>query len=183
MRKTNKRSTIITFSTIMIIIVMVVIVLLAIQTPLIYAEFYIFAEISECEHLLERQASDDYVKQDLQTANDPHIKKLKYKDFWGMKYRSSSLAYEFYAYEFENADAALTYYVDVTGQTGYLEDIPLSETAENKYWVESHTFFKYKMIVMLGNKVYRLTAPSKDAKEILDILSDAFSIPISQPNT
>ena len=96
-----------------------------------------------------------------------------------MDYKSDSLQYEIFAYEFEDSDSALKYYVNVTGQTSYEKKLPLDDTDENKLLSASSGMSSYRLIVVYKNMAYQIIAPKQYKSELHGLLSSTFSIKIS----
>ena len=131
-------------------------------------EFFIFENISECEQLLPTDVSDSTVEKYITPDKDKKIKELSYKEFWGMKFTSSDLEYEIFAYEFADSDSALKYYTNVTGRS---DDLPYKDKRAHA----TKGMFNYDIIVVYQNKAYSLSAPLRCADSIDELLANAFS--------
>ena len=95
-----------------------------------------------------------------------------------MSYESEKLKFEIFAYEFEDADSALRYYINVTGQKSYEQKLPLSSYDENKLLSASSGMFSYSLIVVYKNMAYQINAPKQYKNEIIEMLSTTFSIKV-----
>lgn len=137
--------------------------------------YYIFQDISECEQLIPNDQSGVTVDRYDSPTKDEDLKGLPYKEFWGMKLSSDEIEYEIFAYEFEDSDSALTYYVNETGQNSYLKKLPLSEDDENKLFSASKGISSYRLIVIYKNRAYKVIAPSKYANSVNELLASIFS--------
>ena len=138
-------------------------------------EYYIFQDIEECENLIPTEQTDANVKRYDTPSRDKHLKSLPYDEFFGIKFKSNKLEYEIFAYEFQDMDSALNYYINVTGQKSYEKNLPLNEQEENKLFLASRGLTQYEVIVLFNNKAYKLTAPAKYDDEISDLLKNTFS--------
>ena len=144
-----------------------------------YNEYYIFAEIGECDNLLPSDQTNVKIEIYDTVSNDKNLQDLSYNNFFAMDYKSDSLQYEIFAYEFEDSDSALKYYVNVTGQTSYEKKLPLDDTDENKLLLASTGMFSYRLMVVYKNMAYQIIAPKQYKAELHDLLSSTFSIKIS----
>ena len=141
-------------------------------------EYYIFQDIDECENLIPSDQADAHIDRYDTPDQDKSLKGLPYDRFFGMSFESSSLEYEIFAYEFEDADSALKYFVNVTGQN-YEERLPLDEEDENILLSASSGMLQYQVVVVCRNRAYLLTAPNRYADEINELLGNTFSQEIS----
>ena len=142
-------------------------------------EYYIFDEIGECDNLIPSDSTDIKIEIYDTASKDKDLQDLSYNDFFAMHYKSDSLQYEIFAYEFEDSDSALKYYVNVTGQTSYEKKLPLDDTDENKLLSASSGMSSYRLIVVYKNMAYQIIAPKQYKSELHDLLSSTFSIKIS----
>jgi len=172
-----KKNTIIVVSIVFVILIAFTIQIFnsLTQTP---GNFYIFNSISECEKLIPVDKSNINVEIYDDNNKDENSKGLLYNGFFGMNYESEELKYEIFAYEFENADSALSYYVNVTGQKSYEEKLPLNSSDENKLLSASSGMFSYSLIVVYKNMAYQINAPKQYKNEIIEMLSTTFSIKV-----
>ena len=88
------------------------------------------------------------------------------------------MKFEIFAYEFEDSNSALKYYVNVTGQKSYEKKLPLDDTDENKLFSASSGMSSYRLIVVYKNMAYKITAPKQYKAELHDLLSSTFSIKV-----
>ena len=141
-------------------------------------KYHIFAEIGECNKLIPVDQTN--IKMDMYgtASKDKDLQNLSYNDFFAMDYKSDSLQYEIFAYEFEDSDSALKYYVNVTGQKSYEKKLPLDDTDENKLLSASSGMFSYRLIVVYKNMAYQIIAPKQYKSELHNLLSSTFSIRI-----
>ena len=144
-----------------------------------YDEYYIFAEIGECEKLLPSDQTNIKIEIYDTVSNDKNLQDLSYNHFFAMDYKSNSLQYEIFAYEFEDSDSALKYFVNVTGQTNYEKKLPLDDNDENKLLSASSGMFSYRLVVVYKNMAYQIIAPKQYKSELHDLLSSTFSIRIA----
>jgi len=170
----TKKCTIIIVSIVSIILIGFFIQILNSQPD----HFYIFNEIDECEKLIPVDKSNiNFAIHDV-ADKDNDLKGLLYNDFFGMSYESEKLKFEIFAYEFEDADSALRYYINVTGQKSYEQKLPLSSSDENKLLSASSGMFSYSLIVVYKNMAYQINAPKQYKNEIIEMLSTTFSIKV-----
>ena len=142
-------------------------------------EYFIFQDINECEQLIPADKDNANIEQYDTPAKDKDLKGLSYDNFWGMKFQSDAMEYEIFAYEFKDADSALKYYVNVTGQHNYEKKLPLNSEDENKNLSASKGMFSYEIVITYQNNAYRLTAPSKYEDEVTELLANTFSLKIA----
>ena len=142
-------------------------------------EYYIFAEIGECDKLLPSDRTNIKIEIYDSANNDKDLQDLSYNNFFAMDYNSNSLQYEIFAYEFEDSDSALKYFVNVTGQTNHEKKLPLDDNDENKLLSASSGMSSYRLVVVYKNMAYQIIAPKQYKSELHDLLSSTFSIKIS----
>ena len=173
-----KKNTIIVVSIVFVILIVFTIQIFSslTQTP---DNFYIFNSISECEKLISVDKSNINVEIYDDNNKDENSKGLLYNGFFGMNYESEELKYEIFAYEFEDANSALKYYVNVTGQKNYENKLPLSSSDENKLLSASSGMFSYRLIVVCKNMAYQINAPKQYKNAIIELLSTIFSIKVA----
>ena len=137
--------------------------------------YYIFADISECEKLLsyENTNNQKVIKQ-LTPNNDEKLKKLPYNQYFAIEYKSDTLYYQIYAYEFYNSDDALNYFVNVTGQTSFYSHA--NKQYHDVYFLEYKGLSFYNIVVSVENKAYRITTRKKHENEIKRMLGNVFSL-------
>lgn len=138
-------------------------------------EYYIFQNIIECENLIPSNQIDVNIELYDSPNSDKYIKDLQYEKFFGMNYKSNDVKYEIYAYEFEDKNSALEYYINVTGKTGYKKELPLDEDDENKLFGASKGMHVYRMIVVCQNKAYIIISPPQYENKISELLKNTFS--------
>ena len=138
-------------------------------------DYFVFQSIEECEGLIPTDRSDVNIDQYDTPNEDEDLKDLTYHNFWGMKFKSDTLEYEIFAYEFEDADSALKYYVNVTGQNSYMKRLPLNEQDDNNLLSVSKGIFSSRIVVISQNRAYQVIAPSRYVDKIHELLTDAFS--------
>ncbi len=142
-------------------------------------EYYIFDQISECEQLIAVNQTDVKTDRYNDASGDKDAKGLSYDEFFGMNFKSNELEYEIFAYEFEDNNAALKYFVSVTGKTSYEKKLPLDSEDENKLFSASRGMAQYRIVITHQNKAYKIISSNKYEDEINELLSNTFSIKIS----
>ena len=142
-------------------------------------EYYIFDQISECEQLIPVNQTDVKADRYNDASGDKDAKGLSYDEFFGMNFKSDELEYEIFAYGFEDKDAALKYFVNVTGKTSYEKKLPLDNEDENKLLSASKGISQYRVVITYQNKSYKIISSNKYQDEIDELLSKTFSIKIS----
>lgn len=140
--------------------------------------YYIFQDISECEQLIPDDLAGVTVDRYDSPTKDEDLKGLPYKEFWGMKLSSDEIEYEIFAYEFDDSDSALKYFVNETGKSSYLKELPLSDDDENKHFTASKGIPSYHLIVIYKNKAYKVIAPSKYANSVNELMASSFSLKV-----
>lgn len=138
-------------------------------------EYYIFQNLEECELLLPADRSQINIDRYDSPDSDKSLKELHYHDFWGLKFQSDALEYEIFAYEFTDADSALQYYINVTGQHRYEKKLPLKSEDENKFLSASKGTSSYRMIGVYQNRAYQIITPKQYADEVNKLLANTFS--------
>lgn len=150
--------------------------MLNVSTP---NKYFIFQNINECNNLLPSEQSDLTIERYDLPDKDKNLDNLSYEHFWGMKFYSKELEYEFFAYEFVDSDSALKYYMNVTGQNSYKKELPLNSDNPNRRLSSSKGMFFYKLVVVYQNKAYLVIAPKKYKDSINKLLEETFSYPLS----
>ena len=146
--------------------------------PLTHA-YYIFNSLEECEGLIPTLQSHENILRYDSADSDECLKQFSYDDFWGVQYQSDRLEYEIFAYEFDDPDEALKYFINATGKHGYEKKMPLNHEEENKFLSATKGMISYEIIAVYQNKAYRLIAPKQYEDEINELLADAFSQKLS----
>ncbi|MBR6680814.1 MAG: hypothetical protein IKL59_06090 [Clostridia bacterium] len=134
------------------------------------SEYYIFQNIEECENLIPTDMDDESFERYDMPMNDKDLDSLSYNNFFGGSFKSDSLQYEIFAYEFEDYDSALKYYANVVGQNFN----SLKELERDSFFLASQGT-SYQLVVILQNKAYKLNAPNKYIDEINELLANTFS--------
>lgn len=137
-------------------------------------EFFIFQDLSECEQLFPVGHSNVIVQRYDTPNGDKNLKGLPYVGFFGMTYQSNAYEYEIFAYEFENSDVALNYYINVTGRDGLQKKTPLRNN-EDAFLSYSQGMFSFQIVVAYQNKAYQLRAPKQHEAKISTLLANTFS--------
>ena len=127
-------------------------------------DIHIFEDIQQCEGILENTEGATVKVLD-DPSTDRHLKKLTYTAFWGCKYKSSTMSFTLYAYEFEDAAAANNYFEFTTGMSN--ERQWNFSTSAGMNW--------YEHIVIDGAKAYRITAPVSDQDDVLALINSVFT--------
>ena len=138
----------------------------------------IFQDLEECKLLKQYEQTPAEIYEYTTPNADGNYKGLEYKSFWGMKYRSSFLEYEIFAYEFTSKDNALKYYVEVTGNDRHLEKLPVEDSDKNHLGEKSFGKDKYQIVVVKGNYAYTLSSSNSFINEIEKMISEVFSVKI-----
>lgn len=142
-------------------------------------EYYIFQSINECEQLIPTDQTDLIIEQYTSPEKDKNVKDLSFKSFFGMKFHSNELEYEIFAYEFADSDSALKYYINVTGQSSYEKELPLSDSNANKRLSSSKGMTSYRLVAVYQNKAYVIVAPNQYEDAINKMLATVFSFQLS----
>lgn len=167
------------FICLILLVVIAIGVLAYVFTHPMTHEYFIFQKLDECESLIPTDISKaEIVRYDMPDS-DKSLKELSYNDFWGVNFKSDTLEYEIFAYEFENSDSALKYYVNVTGQDSYEKKLPLKDEDENKLLSASKGMSVYRIVAVYQNKAYQITAPKQYEDEINKLLARTFSQKLS----
>ena len=166
----------------LIVVLLPIVVVLLIVVFVIYMlnysspnEYYIFQTIDECEQLIPANQTDLMIERYVSPKKDKYLKNLSFESFFGMKFHSSELEYEIFAYEFADSNSALKYYINVTGQNSYEKELPLSDSNENKRLSSSKGMSRYRLIAVYQNKAYLIVAPKQYGDTIDKMLATVFS--------
>ena len=143
------------------------------------SEYFIFQNINECEQLIPSDQSNLIIDRYASPEKDKNLKELSYKSFWGIKFHSNELEYEIFAYEFVDSNSALQYYINVTGQSSYEKELPLSDGDENKRLSSSKGMSSYRLIAVYQHKAYVIVAPKQYEEAINKLLATTFSYQLS----
>lgn len=135
----------------------------------IIEEVYIYADISECSNL---QKVDDNATLVLhENSNEDKARKdLDYTDFFGCNYTASNLKFCIFAYTFKTEEDAQAYYYNVTGK----------HLMKNTSYSMNTGLFSgpLTLIVVDGNRAYRIETLGKYYKEMTVCLKECFSIDV-----
>ena len=138
----------------------------------------IFQDLDECKLLKWYEQTAAAIDEYLDPKVDKSYKGLEYQSFWGMKYRSENLSYEIFAYEFNSKDNALKYYIDATGDDKYADRLPVEDSNKNILWLKTFRDNEYQIIVIEGNKAYKLVSSNLIIDKIDEMLSVVFSVKV-----
>lgn len=129
-----------------------------------------FANISECEALIERAQADGTFEIYESPASDKHAKGLEYTTFFGGKYSDSECRFEIFAYEFPDRETAVTYFKRHTGKNSRIE-VNYSSVIG---------LFGAHIIVLNGNTAYVVYTPSIYQPKTQQVLDEVFSIVVRE---
>ena len=139
---------------------------------------YIFKNFDECKNLMSYEQIPSEIVEYVDAKIDTSHNGIEYKTFWGMKYQSENIEYEIFAYEFSGKDDALKYYINVTENDDLAEMIPLDDSDKNILGSKIIGEEKYHIIVIAGNKAYKLISSNLLIDKIDEMLSTVFSVKI-----
>lgn len=134
------------------------------------SEYYIFADISECDKLLLTE-DDKTIITRISPEQDKNWKGNEYVDFRGAEYSAPDLRFKIFAYEFADADGAKEYFHNVTGK-----DVVFDTT----FSLSGGMFGILELIVIDGNNAYCIRSTAKDYKELDALLKECFSVNIME---
>ena len=131
----------------------------------------IFADISECENLLQSENKGaKFVKYDT-PSKDKKLKNLEYESFFAGEYSCSDFEFTIFAYEFKNEDDAKAYFENHTGK----------ESEKNANFSINMGIGGYRLRVFHNSMAYSVTSSSrKDAEKIEAFLGENFSVDVLQ---
>ena len=136
-------------------------------------EYYIFENLEECENLISTDSENESFSKYNLPSDDKDLDNLSYNKFWGGEFKSDSLEYEIFAYEFEDNDLALKYYANVIGGG---KNIDLSyQEKHNGLFLASSGITSYELVVISQNRAYKLIAPTRYIDEVSELLCKTFS--------
>ncbi|MBE6607502.1 MAG: hypothetical protein E7633_02955 [Ruminococcaceae bacterium] len=126
-------------------------------------DFYIFADISECENIEEHIPDKSKLEIYDNPEKDPAIKDLEYESFYAAKYSSLKMDFEIFAYEFKNSEDLDEYYKN---RDEYFKG----------YGMKTQGVFYTYICVGDENKIYSLYTKTFDENEVMEVLKECFSI-------
>ncbi len=124
-----------------------------------------FENIAECEKL----SSLDGVGYRLPQF-DTELEELSYTAFWGGEYAVEGENFRIFAYEFDDAASAKTYFKNVTGK----------DTERDQDFSGSRGAWEYELTVIDAHKAYRVTAAASAQAVIDQLLEETFSVIIAK---
>ena len=131
--------------------------------PIGKQDFYIFADISECENIKEHVPDKTKLEIYDTPEKDPAIRNIEYKSFYAAKYSSLKMDFEIFAYEFKNS-----------------EDLDEYCKNRDKYFkmhgMRTQGIFYTYICVGDENKIYSLYTKTFDEKEVMEVLKECFSL-------
>ena len=137
-------------------------------------DFYIFADISECENLNSLDYEGAQFNKYSTSNNDKELGELKYNSFVAGKYTSEELDFEIFAYEFDSADTAKKYFKNVAGKSN---DRDTTFSASSGFGLFGPS--QYEIIVIDYERAYRVVTDQMHDEEIKKALGQIFSIKIN----
>lgn len=126
--------------------------------------FYIFQDIDECRNLASYE-NDAEVKSYDSPEQDKNYKGQPLISFVGMNYKSKTMKYKLFAYEFENSDQAKQYFSKITGKN-----------YDNALYVsKSSGMSSYRIVVAFENRAYCIETSNRYIKQVDTMLASQFS--------
>jgi len=153
-----------------IVIVVISLIYMFFNNPL-PDDYYIFQNIEECNNLISTDVDIECFSEYDLPSNDKDLDDLSYNKFWGGEFKSDSLKYEIFAYEFEDNASALKYYANVSGKN---MDLSYQEK-HNGLFTASSGITSYELVVISQNRAYKLIAPNRYIDEVSELLCKTFS--------
>ena len=138
------------------------------QVPF-FPDYYIFADITECEVLETLDAENGKSTKYQDTTKDTHIDDLQYSSFFAGEYASDQYKFKIFAYEFEDAASAKAYFENITGKSS-------DEISQN--FTMSAGIISTELVVLSDCKAYTVYCPTYAVSDVLAILENNFSIKI-----
>lgn len=138
---------------------------------------YIFQNFEECKQLMTYEQIPSTIVEYEDAKTDEKLWNLKYKTFWGMRYQSSELEYEIFAYEFADKDDTLKYFNNASGSL-FQDPLPIAENDPNMNVKKIVGEDTYQVIVTAGTKAYRLICSRLLMDQIEEMLSIVFSVKV-----
>ena len=137
---------------------------------------YIFQSIDECEALIPNDQSEVKIERYATPNADKDLKDIPYESFFGMQFKSDEMKYQIFAYEFEDFESALKYFVNASGTSySYEEDRATIEQYDYALYFVAKNPLSCHFVVISQNNVYQLRAPNRYFDEIYAVLKDIFS--------
>ena len=119
-------------------------------------DYYIFADISECEQLISEPNKNITVTRYASPTEDKSLKRLEYNSFFAAEYSSDSLKFEIFAYEFASTNISKQYFKNCTGK----------ERVDDCSFLASSNRVKYELVVFENERAYTVLCKDKDSKKV-----------------
>jgi len=127
-------------------------------------DVHIFSNIEECQVIESLNDDSSYVKTYSSPDEDENLKNLQFEEFFGCKYTSDDLDFELFAYEFSNADIAMSYFKNLTGK----------ENDPNPTFCDSSGMFWFKRIVVKENNAYTVLCKKEYKDKMIEVINGCF---------
>lgn len=131
---------------------------------------HIFADIDECASLETKRVDGWQFTKYADATSDKNAKNLEFTAFFGGKFTCESFDFEIFAYEFSDATNAQTYFKVITGKD--------PGGVDPNYSLESGASDS-RLVVYNGNNAYAIFFPTNALSDVLQLLSEIFSVKIS----
>ena len=131
---------------------------------------FMFESLDELQALYQLEYTNSEVIKHNSAEDDEHIEDLEYSDCFIAEYKSNEVTFKIYAYEFKNAADSKAYFKNVTGKKNP-KDADFSSSVGLGLDFKSH----YQLVVIDGERAYKVEAPGKHAEEIEKCLQIIFS--------
>lgn len=128
-------------------------------------DVHIFTDIKECQNIQSSKADDADVTIYDSPTKDKDLKDLEFQAFFGCKYKSDSLTFELFAYEFENSDVAMNYYANATGK----------RKDPNPTFTASTGIPTFSMAVVSENRAYSVSCLTGNKTALIAFLNSCFT--------
>jgi len=127
---------------------------------------YMFSQIEECENISNIKYEKHILTVYSSNSDDEHLGGLIPLDYYAAKYESVQVNFEIFAYVFSSFDEAQGYFKNVTGKAMKIEQ---------NYSIVRGTVHS-RIVVIDGNKAYKVVCPKSEYDEMNTILSSIFSV-------
>ena len=132
-------------------------------------QVYIFADISECQAIVQRANDGEFSRYDTPSA-DKNVDGLAYTAFFAGAYSGDSCNFEIYAYEFVDSSTAEIYF-----QRSANKDT----AGVNPNFSGGSNLVDADIVVLHGCTAYAVYMPSACENEVYQFLAGIFSIQIA----
>lgn len=139
-----------------------------------YFKRRIFADMGECAKIVEDADADTRIEKYEDPKADAVWNGTDYKSFFGIRYRSRTLSFQLFAYEFKDVAAARLYYKGNAGNAREMEN-------ETSYFINAACGDQVRVSVFHGEKVFTVYTYAEQERSVMQCLYSHFSVSAIPP--